>query len=47
MSALEYSSGSKAEVVGKPMPGFFQQVLDNMGGDADSTVMIGDVSLLL
>lgn len=47
VTALEYSCDSKSEVVGKPEPGFFQQVLDNMNADAESTVMIGDVSIYI
>lgn len=43
VTALEYSCDTKSEVVGKPEPGFFKQVLDNMNADAESTVMIGDV----
>lgn len=44
VTALEYACDMKSEVVGKPEPAFFQQVLDNMDADAGTTVMIGDVS---
>jgi len=44
VTALEYACDAKSEVVGKPEPAFFQQVLDNMDADARTTVMIGDVS---
>ena len=44
MSALEYAADVKADVVGKPEPGFFQQALSDINCDAESAVMIGDVS---
>ena len=44
VTALEFASDVKAEVVGKPQPSFFQQALEEIGCDAHSAVMIGDVS---
>ena len=44
VTALEFASDVKAEVVGKPQPSFFQQALEEIGCDARSAVMIGDVS---
>lgn len=44
VTALEFATDVKAEVVGKPQPSFFQQVLKEMECDAQSAVMIGDVS---
>ena len=45
MTALEFASDVKAEVVGKPQPSFFAHALSEMGCDMQSTIMIGDVSL--
>jgi len=42
VSALEFSSGRTAHVIGKPSQGFFQTVLDDIGCTADEAVMIGD-----
>ena len=44
MTALEFASDVKAEVVGKPQPSFFSGALDEIGCDPQSAVMIGDVS---
>jgi len=44
VTALEFASDVKAEVVGKPQPSFFQQALKEIGCDPQSAVMIGDVS---
>jgi ribonucleotide monophosphatase NagD (HAD superfamily) len=44
VAALESCTDAKAEVVGKPEPEFFHQVLNDMGSDAQSTIMVGDVS---
>ena len=44
VSALEFASGKKAEVVGKPESTFFNSVLKEIGFDATEVVMIGDVS---
>lgn len=41
IKGLEYSSGVKAEVVGKPTIGFFKAALE--GIDPAQAVMIGDV----
>lgn len=42
VAALEYASGIKAELFGKPSPSFFQAALDGLGCRADEAVMIGD-----
>ncbi|XP_068218808.1 haloacid dehalogenase-like hydrolase domain-containing protein 2 [Palaemon carinicauda] len=42
VSALEYSSGCKAEVVGKPESSFFLSALEDMKCPASEAVMIGD-----
>jgi len=45
VEALEYASGKKAIVVGKPQLEFFQSVLQEFNCLAEETVMIGDVSI--
>ena len=47
MEALEYASGKKAIVVGKPQLEFFQSVMQEFSCLAEETVMIGDVSIYL
>jgi HAD superfamily hydrolase (TIGR01458 family) len=42
VSALEYASGRKAEVVGKPSPAFFELALGDLGVSADRAAMVGD-----
>lgn len=42
VTGLEYASGAKAEVAGKPSPGFFQEALRILGACAEETAMIGD-----
>ncbi|XP_045102925.1 haloacid dehalogenase-like hydrolase domain-containing protein 2 isoform X2 [Portunus trituberculatus] len=42
VSGLEYSSGCKAEVVGKPEAAFFHSALQDLGCTPDQAVMIGD-----
>lgn len=42
VAALEYASGAKAELFGKPAPAFFQAALDGSGCAAGETVMVGD-----
>ncbi|MGQ0657442.1 MAG: TIGR01458 family HAD-type hydrolase [Chromatiales bacterium] len=42
VSALEYSAGVKAEVVGKPAKPYFDTVLRDVGTSAEEAVMIGD-----
>ena len=44
VTALEFATDVKAEVVGKPQPSFFKQALSEMDCDPHSAVMIGDVS---
>lgn len=43
VAALEYASGQKAEIVGKPKPTFFHSVLKDLNCLAEEIVMIGDV----
>jgi len=47
VEALEYASGKKALVVGKPQLEFFQSVLEDFNCLAEETVMIGDVRMTL
>lgn len=42
VAGLEYSTGVKAEIAGKPAAPFFQAALDRLGVAAADAVMIGD-----
>jgi HAD superfamily hydrolase (TIGR01458 family) len=42
VAALEYASGKRAEVVGKPEEGFFRTALEDLGLEADEVAMVGD-----
>lgn len=42
VAALEYASGTRAEVLGKPAPAFFAAALDHIGIGAGQAAMIGD-----
>ena len=42
VEALEYASGKKAVMVGKPQLEFFQSVLQDFSCSAKETLMIGD-----
>eukprot|EP00055_Hartaetosiga_balthica_P008871 m.34223 g.34223 ORF g.34223 m.34223 type:complete len:267 (+) comp6506_c0_seq1:32-832(+) len=42
VAALEYSSGCKATVVGKPSLKFYELALESLGVDAANVAMIGD-----
>lgn len=42
VAALEYASGRRAEVLGKPAPAFFAAALGSMGVEAGEAVMVGD-----
>lgn len=42
IDGLEYASGSKAMIIGKPSADFFQIALDDMGLTAAETVIVGD-----
>ncbi len=42
VAALEYASSKRAEVLGKPAPGFFRAALDDMGVAPADAAMIGD-----
>jgi HAD superfamily hydrolase (TIGR01458 family) len=42
VAAVEYASGSEAYVVGKPAAGFFESVLEDLGGEVAGVAMVGD-----
>lgn len=42
VAALEYATGRKAEVIGKPSAGFFSTAAEAMGCSNDECVMVGD-----
>lgn len=42
VAALEYASGVRAHLVGKPSPAFFARALDDMGVAPEDAVMVGD-----
>ena len=42
VAALEYASGKRAYVVGKPEPGFFRLALEDLGLAAHEVAMVGD-----
>lgn len=42
VEALEFASGTKARLCGKPSPEFFQASMDSMGCRPDEAAMIGD-----
>lgn len=42
VAALEFASGTRAEVLGKPAPGYFRAAADSMGLDLAQLVMVGD-----
>ena len=42
VAAIEYASGSKAYVVGKPAAAFFDGVLDDLATEPEQTGMVGD-----
>lgn len=44
VSALEYATGKKAAVLGKPNLMFFDSVINDCGCRPQTTIMIGDVS---
>ncbi len=41
-TALEYASGLRAEIVGKPAPGIVHQAMRLLGVTPDETLMVGD-----
>lgn len=47
MSALEYSSGAKADIVGKPETAFFLSSIRDLNVQPDECLMIGDVKLFI
>lgn len=44
VAALEYASGKRATVVGKPETGFFEAALARLGLEAEEVAMVGDDS---
>ena len=42
VAALEYATGRKSRVLGKPSPDFFHMAVEHMGLAPQNTVMIGD-----
>ncbi|MSP85803.1 MAG: TIGR01458 family HAD-type hydrolase [Methylotenera sp.] len=42
IDALEYASGVKAMIIGKPSPDFFQIALDDMGLSSSEVAIVGD-----
>ena len=42
VSALEFATGAKAVVLGKPSPDFFRAAAGSMGLELEDTVMVGD-----
>lgn len=42
VDGLEYASGTKAMIIGKPSKDFFQIALDHMGLQANQAAMVGD-----
>lgn len=45
VAALEYASGEKAVILGKPSADFYRVAVDSLGCDAERTVMVGDDAL--
>ena len=42
VAAIEFATGREAYVVGKPAPGFFDELLGHLGAAAHETAMVGD-----
>ncbi|MCG6170051.1 TIGR01458 family HAD-type hydrolase [Leptospira sanjuanensis] len=42
VAGLEYATGVKAEVIGKPSPAFFNAALKILSADPSSTILVGD-----
>ncbi|MFQ5500113.1 MAG: TIGR01458 family HAD-type hydrolase [Candidatus Zixiibacteriota bacterium] len=42
VTGLEYASGKKAHVMGKPSESFYQMALDDLGLEPEQVVMVGD-----
>lgn len=42
IAALEYATGTKATICGKPSASFFASVLSDLGSSAASTIIVGD-----
>ena len=45
VEGLEYATGTKAEVVGKPEKAFFTSAIEDLHIGCDQCLMIGDVGL--
>ena len=41
-ASLEYASGIRAEIIGKPAPGIVLSTLTSLGSSVDDTLMVGD-----
>lgn len=46
IEALEYATGKKATILGKPTSLFFHHILNECGVRPGASIMIGDVGLL-
>ncbi|GMR00522.1 MAG: TIGR01458 family HAD-type hydrolase [Zetaproteobacteria bacterium] len=42
VAAIEYATGRKAEILGKPSADFFHDICRNIGADPAQTLMVGD-----
>lgn len=42
VAAIEYATGARAELIGKPSANFFKRALDSMGAVPEKTAMVGD-----
>ncbi|MBS1261342.1 MAG: Ribonucleotide monophosphatase NagD [Calditrichaeota bacterium] len=42
VAAIEYATGRRADIVGKPSPGFFRGLLERAQAHAASSLMVGD-----
>jgi HAD superfamily hydrolase (TIGR01458 family) len=42
VAAIEFATGREAHVVGKPAPGFFEEILAELGAEPGEAAMVGD-----